>query len=352
MKFGLLYNTDYHEEVHGSPDRYYGQILDQICLAEELGYEAAWFGEHHYQGYSFGAPAVIAMAAAGRTRRIRLGTGVSLLPLHHPLRLAEEYATLDVLSGGRLEYGIGRGFLRYALDVFGIDESESPARYREAAEIIVAAWTAKGPISYRGEFSDVVDYEFFPAPLQKPHPPIYASAVLTPESYVWTAEKGFHLATACFVPNKEGVREGIALYRETLEAAGHDPASRDVAGVFQMYCGESDAHAHATAGDAVIRYLAFFSAIDRRSPHRSKAYEHHQGGSAEMYAEVTSEMLSEQRLALIGDPATLIERIGWARDFYGVNYLLLEVGQGGLPHAEVVASLQRFASDVMPHFDR
>jgi alkanesulfonate monooxygenase SsuD/methylene tetrahydromethanopterin reductase-like flavin-dependent oxidoreductase (luciferase family) len=234
MKFGLLYNTDYHEEVHGSPDRYYGQILDQICLAEELGYEAAWFGEHHYQGYSFGAPAVIAMAAAGRTRRIRLGTGVSLLPLHHALRLAEEYATLDVLSGGRLEYGIGRGFLRYALDVFGIDESESPARYREAAEIIVAAWTAKGPISYRGEFSDVVDYEFFPAPLQKPHPPIYASAVLTPESYVWTAEKGFHLATACFVPNKEGVREGIALYRETLEAAGHDPASRDVAGVFQM----------------------------------------------------------------------------------------------------------------------
>jgi hypothetical protein len=63
-------------------------------------------------------------------------------------------------------------------------------------------------------------------------------------------------------------------------------------------------------------------------------------------------MLSEQRLALIGDPATLIERIGWARDFYGVNYLLLEVGQGGLLHAEVVASLQRFASDVMPHFDR
>jgi alkanesulfonate monooxygenase SsuD/methylene tetrahydromethanopterin reductase-like flavin-dependent oxidoreductase (luciferase family) len=152
------------------------------------------------------------------------------------------------------------------------------------------------------------------------------------------------------VPNKEGVRDGIALYRETLEAAGHDPASRDVAGVFQMYCGESDAHAHSTAGGSVIRYLEFFSAIDRRSPHRSKAYEHHQGGSANMYAGVTSEMLSEQRLALIGDPATLCERIRWAEDFYGLNYLLLEVGQGGLPHAEVVASLTRFANEVMPRF--
>ena len=162
-------------------------------------------------------------------RWIRLGTGVSLLPLHHPIRLAEEYATLDVLSGGRLEYGVGRGFLRYALDVFGIDESESPGRYREAAEIILAAWTAEGPFSYRGEFFDVVDYEFFPKPLQQPHPPIYASAVLTPESFVWTAEKGLHLATACFVPDKEGVQAGIALYRKTLEAAGHDPASRDVA---------------------------------------------------------------------------------------------------------------------------
>jgi len=351
MKFAILYNTDYHAESHGTPDRYYGEILDQVCLAEELGFEAVWFGEHHYQGYSFGAPAVIAMAAAGRTQRIRLGTGVSLLPLHHPIRLAEEYATLDVLSGGRLEYGIGRGFLRYALDVFGIEESESHGRYHEAAEIILKAWTQKGPFSYEGEFWKLLDYEFFPAPLQRPHPPIYASAVLTPESYVWTAQQGFHLATACFVPDKDAVRSGVALYRKTLAESGIDPSQRDVAGVFQMYCGTSDAQAHATAGEAVIRYLRFFGSIDQRSPHRTQAYEHHRGGSSDMYANVTSEMLSEQRLALIGEPETVVERIRWASDFYGVNYLLLEVGQGGLPHKEVVASLARFAEHVMPHFE-
>src|SRR5271166_7177200 len=98
MKFGILYNIDYRPEVHGSSASYYGQILEQIEIIEELGFDSVWFGEHHYAGYSFGAPAVIATAAAGRTRRLRLGTGVSLIPLHNPLCLAEEYAMLDVLS--------------------------------------------------------------------------------------------------------------------------------------------------------------------------------------------------------------------------------------------------------------
>ena len=350
MRFSLLFNTDHHAEVHGPPQRYYAEILEQIVRAEALGYDAAWFGEHHYEGYSFGAPAVLAMAAAGRTSRIRLGTGVSLLPLHHPIRLAEEYASLDVLSGGRLEYGIGRGFLRYGLDLFGIEETESHARYHEAAEIILKAWTEPGRFSYDGEFWSLDDYQFFPPPLQKPHPPIYASAVLTPESYVWTARKGFHLATACFVPNQEGVRDGVALYRRTLEACGIDPSERHVAGVFQMFCGKDDPHAHGSAGEAVIRYLRFFGAIDEKSPHRTAAYEHHQGGSSEMFEGVTSEMLSEQRLALIGGPETLIERIRWAQDYYGLDTVLLEVGQGGLPHEEVVESLERFASEVIPAF--
>ena len=350
MKFGLLFNTDYHAEAHGPAAKYYGQLLDQVCQAERLGYDSVWFGEHHYAAYSFGAPSVMAMAAAGRTKRIRLGTGVSLLPIHHPVRLAEEYATLDVLSGGRLEYGIGRGFLRYALDLFGIDEDESHERYHEAARIIVEAWTRQEPFSYDGRFWSLSDYAFFPRPLQTPHPPIYASAVLTPESFVWTAQMGFHLATACFVPNREGIRAGIALYHKTLEESGQDPHEKDVAGVFQMYCGEDYAEAHRVAGGCVVRYLEFFASIDEMRPHRSKAYEHHKGGTRQMFAGVTSEMLDEQKLLLIGDPETLIDRIRWSREYYGLNYLLLEIGQGGLAHDLVMESLERFAREVMPHF--
>src|SRR5436189_539208 len=136
MKFGVLYNTDYYPEVHGSASQYYGQILEQVQLEEELGFDAVWFGEHHYSGYSFGSPPVIAMAAAARTKHIRLGTGVSLIPLNHPIRLAEEYAMLDVLSGGRLEYGIGRGFLKIAYSLFDVDEAESHEPYHEGPELI------------------------------------------------------------------------------------------------------------------------------------------------------------------------------------------------------------------------
>lgn len=110
MKFGILYNTDYYPEAHGSASQYYHQILEQAQFEEALGFDAVWFGEHHYSGYSFGSPPVIAMAAASRTKRIRLGTGVSLIPLNHPIRLAEEYAMLDV-PGIPAEYdaGINRG---------------------------------------------------------------------------------------------------------------------------------------------------------------------------------------------------------------------------------------------------
>jgi alkanesulfonate monooxygenase SsuD/methylene tetrahydromethanopterin reductase-like flavin-dependent oxidoreductase (luciferase family) len=183
IKFGLLYNTDYYPEVHGSASRYYAEILEQVELAETLGYHSAWFGEHHYSGYSFGSPPVIAMAAAARTKRIKLGTGVSVIPLNHPIRLAEEYAMLDVLSGGRLEYGIGRGFLNYSYTVFGVNPDESHGRYREGTELILKAWTADGPFSFEGNYWQLSGYTFFPKPLQKPHPPVFASGAITPESY-------------------------------------------------------------------------------------------------------------------------------------------------------------------------
>jgi alkanesulfonate monooxygenase SsuD/methylene tetrahydromethanopterin reductase-like flavin-dependent oxidoreductase (luciferase family) len=351
LKFGLLYNTDYRAEVHGPPARYYAQILEQVQLAETLGYDSVWFGEHHYSGYSFGSPPVIATAAAARTRRIRLGTGVSLLPLHHPLRLAAEYALLDVLSGGRLDYGIGRGFLQYAYQLLGVDPAESRARYEEAGEVIVRAWTARGPFSHHGRFWSFDDYEFFPPPLQRPHPPIYASGVLSPESQIWAARHGFHLATACFVPDREGVRKGVQLYRDTLIGCGHDPAQRDVAGVFQMYCGESDQEALDTSGGCVVAYLQFFSGLSRRG---AAPQPPGSGGKplavGDVYSELTADTLDENRLVLIGAPDKLIERVHWARDFYGLNYLLLEVGQGGLPHERVVTSLERFARRVMPAF--
>src|SRR5215469_4118939 len=238
MKFGVLYNIDYHREVHGSSASYYAQILEQIQIMEELGYDSAWFGEHHYSGYSFGAPAVIATAAADRTRCLRIGTGVSLVPLHHPLLLAEEYAMLDVLSEGWLEYGIGRGFLSLAYEVLNVDKSESVERYREGTELLIKAWSSDGPFSFDGKFWQLKDYRFFPKPVQQPHPPIFSAGTQTPESYLWAASKGLNLCTAFFIPNKQMVADNIWAYRRELSRCRHDASRCEVVGVVPMYCGE------------------------------------------------------------------------------------------------------------------
>jgi alkanesulfonate monooxygenase SsuD/methylene tetrahydromethanopterin reductase-like flavin-dependent oxidoreductase (luciferase family) len=350
MKFGILYNTDYYPEAHGSPSQYYGRILEQVEFEEELGFDSVWFGEHHYSGYSFGSPPVIAMAAAARTKRVRLGTGISLIPFHHPIRLAEEYAMLDVLSGGRLEYGIGRGFLKIAYDLFGINEAESHERYHEGTELILKAWTAEGPFSYKGKFFQVQDYTFFPKPLQKPHPPIYAAGGITSDSFVWAGSKGFHLATAFFVPARERIRDNIQLYCQTLKKAGHDPAERDVAGVYQLYCGATNEEAHREGGSYVLQYFKFFTDLDRIKPLTSAAFEQYQGGVSRVFSGTTYEELERQNLLMIGDPERIIERIKWAEEYYGTNYLIFEVAQGGMPHKYVMPSLERFAKYVMPHF--
>src|SRR5579862_3959209 len=202
MRFGICYNIEYRGNVHKSPSNYYASILEQVDLLEQLGYDTVWFSEHHCGAYSFGNPAVIAAAAAVRTKRIRIGTGVSLLPLQHPIFLAEQYGLLDVLSAGRLEYGIGRGYLMHEYDWFKIPLSESHERYREAAEFVVKAWTGDGtPMNFHGTHFDIEGYTYFPKPVQRPHPPIYASAGTTLDSFRWAGQMGFNLGTALFLPD-------------------------------------------------------------------------------------------------------------------------------------------------------
>jgi alkanesulfonate monooxygenase SsuD/methylene tetrahydromethanopterin reductase-like flavin-dependent oxidoreductase (luciferase family) len=343
MKFGVLYNIDYQASVHGSPSAYYEELLEQVELLEELGYDSAWFGEHHYSGYSFGNPAMIALAAASRTKRLRLGTGVSLIPLHHPLRLAEEYAMLDVLSGGRLDYGVGRGFLSYAYDLFNINLSESHERYHEGIELIIKAWTAEGPFSFDGRFWKLRDYEFFPKPVQKPHPPIFAAGAGTPASFTWAGQMGLDLCTALFGPDKTLLQNGINSYRATLADNGYDPALRTVTSVTQMYCGETKAQSLRHGGQYTLNYYKFFSDLDRRGS---------QPSIARGFTQVRIEDLDAANLVLLGDPDDLVGRITQVRDTFGIDLLLFEVAQGGASPDEVRQSLRLFARHVMPKFKR
>lgn len=341
MKFGILYNVDYYPEVHGSPGGYYGGLLDQVAFAEDLGYQSAWFGEHHYGGYSFGSPSVIATAAAMRTTRIRLGTGVSLAPLHNPVQLAEEYAMLDVLSGGRLEYGVGRGFLDLAYGVFGARKEESQERYREAIELITALWTAKGPIDFDGTFTQLRDYTFAPTPAQQPMPPIYAAATNSPESFAWAGANGLHLCTAFFGRlSPDEVAANVHVYRDAIATAGVADGGRDVAVVIQMHCGE-DAADSAKGVQYAVNYYQFLARLFE------------QGGQSTEHgflAAAKNGRVDSARV-LIGQPDDLISGLRWIDEQFSPDLLLMEVAQGGTPFAETAKSLELFAEHVMPVFD-
>lgn len=139
MKFGLCYIPDYHAEQSGSWQDWYEGMIAEVKFAESLGFHSAWFAEHRVAGFAFGSPAMFIAACARETKTIRLGCSVSLLPLNNPVRTAEDFAMADVLSGGRLDFGVGRGLYKYDYDVANVDMAESRDRFDENLAIVHAA---------------------------------------------------------------------------------------------------------------------------------------------------------------------------------------------------------------------
>src|SRR5215510_13309033 len=171
MRFGVFHQAA-AEPGRSHADRY-AEMIGLIALADELGFDVAWLAELHFGGaFSLlSNPLMAVPAIAARTRRIRIGTAVTLLPLHHPLSCAEQAATADLLSGGRLEFGVGRGSIPTQFHGFRIAVAENRARFDEALEIIRLAWTEER-FSYHGRFHEVDNLAVVPKPLQRPHPPI------------------------------------------------------------------------------------------------------------------------------------------------------------------------------------
>jgi len=204
----------------------YQRAIERFEIMDRSGYDAVWLAEHHFSGFSV-CPSVHMMAtmAAAKTTRMRIGTAVSLAPFYHPLRLAEEVALLDVLSGGRVNWGAGRGFSRVEFDAFGIPVEESAERFRETVEVVLAAWNSER-LSHQGQFFRFEDVEVLPKPLQRPAPPVWMAA--TSDSAIdWAAGRGFSI-----LMDPHCTRADLAAkrsrYGERLAAAGHSPEGRDL----------------------------------------------------------------------------------------------------------------------------
>jgi alkanesulfonate monooxygenase SsuD/methylene tetrahydromethanopterin reductase-like flavin-dependent oxidoreductase (luciferase family) len=223
----------------------YERAFQRIDVMERTGYDAVWLAEHHFSTYSV-CPSIHMMGThiAARTERLRIGTAVSLAPFYQPLRLAEEVALLDVLSGGRVNWGVGRGFDPTEYKNFGIDKEESYPRFREAVELVLKAWTSER-LNFQGQFHQFEDLEVLPKPLQKPHPPVWLAAT-SAGAVEWCAEHGYSILMDPHAPHAD-IAVKRARYAEVLERSGHAMAGREIPMARNIALGKTMAEAEEVA---------------------------------------------------------------------------------------------------------
>ena len=244
MKVGVLQFFGWRDRSVALED-VYQRALDRIEVMDRTGYDAVWLAEHHFSGYSV-CPSVHVMAAhvAARTQNLRIGTAVTLAAFYHPLRIAEEVALLDVLTGGRINWGAGRGFDPREFAVFDVPTEESSDRFREAVEIVLAAWTNER-LTWEGRFHHYQDVEVLPKPQQQPHPPTWVAAT-SPSAIDWAGGRGLSILMDPHSSHSEIARK-LDRYGDALGKAGHQLDGRELPIGRLVAVAETDAKAEEIA---------------------------------------------------------------------------------------------------------
>jgi alkanesulfonate monooxygenase SsuD/methylene tetrahydromethanopterin reductase-like flavin-dependent oxidoreductase (luciferase family) len=244
MQFGVLQFFSWPGQRVSLPT-VYERAFQRIDVMEQTGYDAVWLAEHHFSTYSV-CPSIHMMGThiAARTERLRIGTAVSLTPFYHPLRLAEEVALLDVLSGGRVNWGAGRGFDETEYRSFGVEREDSYPLFRENVEIVKQAWTSER-LTYHGKYHDFEDVEVFPKPIQQPHPPVWLAST-SPEAIQWSAEHGYSILMDPHASHAD-IAIKRSLYETELIKAGHSIQGRVIPMARNIAIGRSQSEAEDVA---------------------------------------------------------------------------------------------------------
>ena len=342
MKFGYYLLNTYVPELDGASPELYAHWLEQIDAAEDLGFDSLWVTEHHFRlfGGMIPNPQLLLTAAAQRTRRLRLGSSVSLVPMHHPVRIAEDFAMLDLLSNGRVNFGAGRGMSSREYAVFGEDWNTAQARLVEALEVMVRAWR-DDVLNWDGKYYHYHDLTVRPKPQQKPHPPIYLTAQKDPESFTMLGRRGFHLMTVPWVFSNELQRGRIEIYLKALKEAGHSVEDHEVFVMYPAYIGESDEQARADAIEPWHRWRSFALAELGLDPTKGAAYE-------ERYRHLSYDSMAADSHALFGGPERCVRHLERIRDVVGPTHIGLAFHFGGLSQDKILKSMERFARFVAP----
>ena len=346
MRFGLFFQAS--ERAGESHAQRFEEMLDLAALADSLGFDVAWLAEIHF-GAAFSllsSPLMAVPAIAARTKRIRVGTAVTLLPLHQPLACAEQAATADILSGGRLEFGVGRGSIPSQFHGFRVPVAENRARFVEALEIIRLAWT-RDRFSYEGRFYQVEDLAVVPKPLQRPHPPIRV-AVHTLESFGHVAGLGVPIYSGTTTTPLPLLRECMTSYRQALSTAGHAWGPEQMALMQPVHIGATSAAAREAMRPGVLQYYRNLETIFASLPDSYGEHLPRLKYIRETIADLPYDKFCRDQ-AVFGDTAEVVDRLQAAREEFGLSQIICWFDQGSmLPRAEVERVMRTFAERVMP----
>jgi alkanesulfonate monooxygenase SsuD/methylene tetrahydromethanopterin reductase-like flavin-dependent oxidoreductase (luciferase family) len=345
MDFGLFFLMQRDEQW--SEAAVYGSALEQMLLAEPLGYQSVWIAEHHFNDYGLcPAPPVLASFLAARTSTLRLGMGVSLLPLHHPVDLAEQLAVLDVMSAGRLDVGIGRGGTLQDYQTFGSERADARARVEEGIALMQQCWRGE-PFDFQGRFHSAERLHVRPRPIQQPHPPVFV-ATNSEDSVRSAARLGLPTLSSFFTPIPELERRH-QLYRDLSREVGRPEA--DVERLQRQAWGMRVVHIAPDRAEALRATEAPFMGYQQKmSALRTEATGGALPGSFDrsLLRLRTFREYLDDGWALIGTPDEVTAGLQKYLDATGYRRVLLLMALPGLDTAAAVRSMRMFAEHVAP----
>ena len=338
MSLGDITDDPVTGRKFSAPERY-RMTIDAARVADRVGLQGIYIGEHHGIDYTFSSPAVLLAAIAERTTRLRLGTAVALAANLDTLRMAEDYATVDVISGGRLELVTGRGnFFERTYDLFGQSASESAARFAEAMELLCQLWPGK-PVHWTGAFrAPITGQHLQPVPIQQDRLPFWVGGGSSPETAKLAGRLGLNLMLPSAFGRPDKFASVADLYREAFAEAGHKHQPR-VGACWHGWVAKDDATARARFEPRYRAYHAFNQAMIKSVNDNPPAY---------LISPFDYEFLSTSGPAIVGGPERFADRLRTLAQTVGADVNLIKMDMGGVPGEEYVEMVEILGRDVLP----
>jgi alkanesulfonate monooxygenase SsuD/methylene tetrahydromethanopterin reductase-like flavin-dependent oxidoreductase (luciferase family) len=347
MEFGMFH--EFPCRPGRSDAEIFAEGFDLVDAAEQWGLDVIWLAELHVNPTRsvLAAPLTVATAIAARTQRIKVGTGVQVLPLGHPLRLAEEVATVDHVSQGRLIFGVGRSGFARTYEAYGIPYVESKERFNEALDIMIKAWT-EPQTSFHGQYFNHDNISVMPRPYQQPHPEIRVAAN-TADTYPQMGTAGYPIFVAVRLGTFSDLRPNIKAYRDAWRAAGHPGDGRVYIRV-PVYISDTPEHAQTEPEDSLTQFYRGFANTLAVSAERPGTNTSQRAEIAAQIARLTYPDILREKV-IVGTVDGVAERLAEIKADLGLNGILAEMNCGSrIPHENVRRSLRLLCKEVMPRF--